>query len=57
MNVKILGEERFINYFERQDTDLSLVAATNRGSRMSPNIPFSSDALQSRYIERYLLEK
>ena len=54
---KILGQERFLDFLEREDTDLSFVAGTSRGASISPNIPFSRPALSSRYLNWDMGEK
>jgi hypothetical protein len=53
---KLLGQNRFIIYLEREDTDLELIAQTNAGTTYSPNIPFIKDALTNRYLEWKIAE-
>lgn len=51
IKVRILGQEQFLRYLERGDTDLTIMIRTNKGLSDSPAMPFSRDALSSRFLE------
>lgn len=57
VKAELLGQQQFIRFLERGDTDLTLMARTSSGISSSPTIPFSRAALNSRYIEWQITSK
>jgi hypothetical protein len=51
VDVDLLGDEHFLTYLEREDTDLTLMVRTSEGLSISDEIPFSRGALTNRYLE------